>query len=206
MGAQSPTYQRRAAENKFPLSTLNSGVRFFTSTPAHHCVAVKSSVGAEGRNHSGGRESGLLQKLRWGWGERWLISSYPHSVPDSGFLRKNSLFSFSIQDPKRGTCAGGGREEQRGKGGSSLPLSFFPGQPLAPNLCRLLAEEPEILARTGGGGRAVCPKLRTYGRTGWEQRKRSYHMALFSSATINKPTCKSQNIFFHQKHLFICLR
>lgn len=42
----------------------------------------------------------------------------------------------------------------------------------------------------------MCPKLLTYGRTGWEQRKRSYHMALFSSATINKPTCKSQNIFF----------
>lgn len=81
-------------------------------------MAVKGSVGAEGRNHSGGREPSLLQKLRWGWGERWPISSYPHSVPDSGFLRKNSLFSFSIQDPKRGTCAGGGREEQRGKGGS----------------------------------------------------------------------------------------
>lgn len=164
---------------------------------------MKGSVRAEGRNHSGGRKPSLLQKLRWGWGERWLISSYPHSVPDSGFLRKNSLFSFSIQDPKRGTCAGGGREEQRGKGGSPLPLSFFPGQPLAPNLRRLLAVEPEILARTGGGGRAVCPKLCTYGRTGWEQRKRRYHMQLFSSATINIPTCKSHVCLFFSRS--ICL-
>ena len=42
---------------------------------------------------------------------------------------------------------------------------------LAPNLCRLLAMEPEILARTEEGGRAA--ELCTYGRAGWELGERT---------------------------------
>lgn len=45
-------------------------------------------------------------------------------------------------------------------GWSLLPLFLSClGSLLAPNLCRLLATKAEILARAGGGGRAVCPKL-----------------------------------------------
>lgn len=89
-------------------------------------------------------------------GRAWLISSCPHSVPASGSLRKNSLFSFSIQDPERGTRGWGGS----GGGGSLLPLFLSClGSPLAPNLRRLLAGELEILARTGGGRGSVSQAL-----------------------------------------------
>lgn len=57
---------------------------------------------------------------------------------------------------------GGGKKSVGGGGGgwSLLPLFLSClGSLLAPNLCRLLATEAEILARGGGGGRAVCPKL-----------------------------------------------
>ena len=94
------------------------------------------------------------------WGERWLLSSCPHSVPALGSLKKNSLFSFSIQGPERGTCGlvdGGGRK----RGWSSLPLFLSClSSPLAPDLCRLLAAEPEISARMGEGKGGVSPALR----------------------------------------------
>lgn len=57
---------------------------------------------------------------------------------------------------------GGGKKSVGGGGGgwSLLPLFLSClGSLLAPNLCRLLATEAEILARGVGGGRAVCPKL-----------------------------------------------
>lgn len=85
-------------------------------------------------------------------------------------LKKNSLFSCSIEEPERGPCAKGGRGGQRGREGSPLPLSFFPGQPLAPNLCRLLAMESEVLARTGGGGKSSFALVGEQGGS-WEEKE-----------------------------------
>ena len=75
----------------------------------------------------------------------------PPLCPGPGSLRKNSLFSFSIQGPERGTCGlvdGGGRK----RGWSLLPLFLSClSSPLVPDLRRLLAAEPEISARMGEG-------------------------------------------------------
>lgn len=123
-------------------------------------------MGAGGRD--GGREPSPLQlHHEAAVGGAWLISSCPHSVPASGSLRKNSLFSFSIQDPERGTCHWGGAAE---RGGPRF-LSFF---------LAWAARWPQISAgswrqgwrslpgRVGEG--AVCPKLCAC--RGWEPRGR----------------------------------
>lgn len=125
------------------------------------------------------------QRGSWGKGHQWWEPVQPTPEANVGgaladfqlpplcpslWDRKNSLFSFSIQDPERRTCSGGGRSS-RMKGGSLLPLSFLPGQPLAPNLCRILAMEPELFARTGGG-RGSVPQLWACRRTRWKLRER----------------------------------
>lgn len=131
----------------------------------------KGSVGAGGRDSRVGREPDPAATGGQPWGERWRLSSGPHSVPALGSLRKNSLFSFSIQGPERGTCGlvdGGGR-----KGGwSSLPLFLSClSSPLAPDLCRLLAAEPEISARMGEGTKRCVPSSATAcKRAGWALR------------------------------------
>lgn len=125
-----------------------------------HPVAAKGSVGAGGRDGCGGREPNPLQLPPRGCGGGSVADFQlppPAPFPASGSLRKNSLFSFSIQDPERGTRGLGGAAE----GGSLLPLFLSClGSALAPNLRRLLAAEPEILARTRGGRGSVSRALR----------------------------------------------
>lgn len=125
----------------------------------------EGQCGSWRKGQRGGREPTIPAATRgWGGGSSGRLPASP-SVPASGFLRKNSLFSASIQAPDWDLWVGEGRTGWGGAGGgagggSLLPLSLSClGSPLAPNLHRLLATEVEILARAGGGGRAGCPKL-----------------------------------------------
>lgn len=131
-------------------------------------MALKGSVGAGGRDSRVGREPAPAATEGQRWGERWLISSCPHCVLALGSLRKNSLFSFSIQGPERGTC--GLVDEGGRKGGWSLLPLFLSclSSPLAPDLRRLLAAEPEISARMGEGtGQCVPSSVTACKRAGW---------------------------------------
>lgn len=85
-------------------------------------------MGVGGRDSTGRREPSLLQLPLRGCsgGEQWPTSSFPHSVPASGFLRKNSLFSFSIQALDWDLWLGEGRRVLVVVvGGGPYFLSFF---------------------------------------------------------------------------------
>lgn len=125
-------------------------------------TVTPSPYGREGQRGSWGKGQpwwegaqpapAATERLRWG--ERWLISSCPHSVPALRFLRKNSLFSFSIQGPERGTCVGG-EGGVRGAGGGGVlasSLSFLPGQPAGPKSLQAPGRRAQHPCQDGGGG------------------------------------------------------
>lgn len=122
-----------------------------------HPVAVKGSVGAGGRDGTGGREPNPLQLPPRGCsGESVADFQLPPLCPSLWLSQKELSVLLQHSRPGEGDSWLGGQRW----GGSLLPLFLSClGSPLAPNLRRLLAGELEILARTGGGRGSVSQAL-----------------------------------------------
>lgn len=98
----------------------------------HGCEGQR---GSWRKGQRGGREPTTPAATRgWGGGSSGRLPASP-SVPASGFLRKNSLFSVSIQAPDGDLWVGEGRTGWRGGGRGGVlasSLSFLPRQPAGP--------------------------------------------------------------------------
>lgn len=95
----------------------------------HGCEGQR---GSWRKGQRGGREPTTPAATRgWGGGSGGRLPASP-SVPASGFLRKNSLFSVSIQAPDWDLWVGEGRTGWRDGGVLASSLSFLPRQPAGP--------------------------------------------------------------------------
>lgn len=120
------------------------------------------------------------------WGGKLADFQLPRLCPSPGLSQKELSVLLQHSRPREGDLwpCGWGREEGRGVVLLPLFLSCL-GSPLALNLCRLLAAEPEIPARTGGGTGPCVPSSVPAGRkAGWALRGRGCCRELLCLATI----------------------